>query len=138
MLKRKVKKSFITVFVLALFIITTSVSADFGSGTVVVPIGGGYVQATNVSRSGNYSYVDVKITSVHPTNGGTDNFKKCKVRLYYNNQWISDAYTLSEENVAPSPVFLYEGTYSSTPVGLCFAGNNPSYPAYVVYQYVGH
>ena len=141
----KLKKIIVMVLGTAiLFIMATSMRtfASSGSGTITVSSGSVYKTAVSgASRTGNYSYVHVRATSVYPTGTYTeDNYTKCKTRLYKNDSTstaISDSYTLTE-GALYTKVTIKEGYLSLTKFNLCFAGNNASYGAVINYTYAGN
>lgn len=114
--------------------------ASSGSGTVKVVKGSVMTQAkTGITRTGNYNYARVKATSIYPTgNYTTDNYTKCKVRLYHNTKNstpISSTYTITEGSW--NDITINNGYLAQKKFDLCFAGNDPALDAYVVYAYNG-
>lgn len=117
------------------------VFANFGTGTVKVPINQVMALAEeDVSRTTQYSFTTIGALSVYPTQLGVeDNFKKCKTQLYECNTSTpaSKVYTL-EENTIYTKVYLNEGQMNLTEFDLRFAGNSKNYPAYIDYYFNGN
>lgn len=138
---RKVIANILTIIVIVGCFISNNVSASSGSGHVTVPLNCVYVTGvTGVSRTTNYSYVEVGAYTIYPAETGvSDNYSKCRVRVYKNsnaNALISGT-TIVEENQGYYRVYLNQGYLSETPVRLCFAGNNASHAAEVDFYYDG-
>lgn len=115
--------------------------ASSGSGQVIVGTRCNFVTGVSgVTRTTNYSYVEVKADSVYPIGiYDTDNFTRCKVQLYVNDSTstaISNSVTLTEGNDY-SQITIYEGYLSLPQVNICFAGNNPNYGAVIDFSYDG-
>lgn len=140
-MKEKLKK-ILSVLLLCAMVISLNVTAPLanrGSGTIKVPTGGVMVKAeSGVTRTKDYSYARAVAKSVYPTgNYDTDNFTKCKTRLYKNGSTtvISDTYTLTEGTA--KRLYIYEGYLSQAKFDLYFAGNNERLGAYIVYSFNG-
>ncbi len=113
--------------------------ASSGSGSVTVGTGSIFVTGVSgVSRTTNYSYVQIKANSVYPTgNYDKDNYTKCKTAIYKNDStstMISNVYILTEGS-GYTNVHIKEGYLSLTKVNICFAGNNTEYGAVIDFSY---
>lgn len=132
------------VITLALLMTTLNISAvfaDFGTGTVHVPINQVMTLAEeDVVRSKDYSFLTIGAISVYPSQTNKeDNFKKCKTQLFMCNTGtsVSKIYVL-EEGALYSKVYLNEGRMNLSQVDIKFSGNSDTYPAYVNYYYNGN
>ncbi|MBD5096477.1 MAG: hypothetical protein HDT40_05615 [Lachnospiraceae bacterium] len=113
--------------------------ASSGSSSVTVPAGCLLVTGVSgVTRTTNYSYVQVKANSIYPTgNYDKDTFTKCKTVICKNdstNTKISNVYTLTEGS-GYTNVYIHEGYLSLAKVNICFAGNDPFLGAVVNFSY---
>lgn len=89
------------------------------STTIVLPLYAGYRTDISTVRSGNYSYVEEKINSVYPTNGGNDTYTQVSVGIYnQSGQAISGQYVLDETTGAYSKLHISEGHLATTNIKL--------------------
>lgn len=137
------KKISIIVTLSLLIAMTFSMNVFASSGSSQVTVGTGSIYVTGVkgvTRTTDYNYVNVKANSVYPTgNYDTDNFTKCKTRIYKNDSTstaISNSVTLTEGS-GYSAVTIYNGYLSLSKVNICFAGNDPAYGAVIDFSYDG-
>lgn len=137
------KKKFMSILGVSLLLVMMfSLNSLASSGqnlTVQVGTGSTFVTGvSNASRTGNYNYIYVNIQSVYPLQG-TDNFTKCKVRVY-KRDWtgaaFSNEYTLTE-GYGNQTISLYNGGLSCLQFDIRFAGNNPDYGAKILFNYDG-
>lgn len=142
-MKQKITKliGMVALVIMMVTLNASAVFADFGTGTVHVPINQVMTLAEeDVSRSKDYSFYTIGAISVYPSQvNKEDNFKKCKTQLFMCNTGttISKIYVL-EEGALYSKVYLNEGRLNLSMVDIKFSGNSDTYPAYVNYYYNGN
>ena len=131
------KKMIVTILVLLFLYSQTALAYDTGSGVINVGRNCAMKCAEQgISRTLNYSYVYVKANSVYPLSSGvTDDYTKCRTRIYYNGHAISDTVVLTE--TINRKVYINEGYLSSPSFNLYFSGNNPDLAAGISYSYDG-
>lgn len=116
---------------------SANVFAQTGSGQVKVNAGSVYsIGVQGVTRSGAYSYVEVKADSVYPPEG-YDNFTHCKTKLTENNitkTVISDEYRLIE-GTGYCKVYINQGHMDVREFNILFAGTNSLEPAIIDFSY---
>ena len=89
------------------------------STTIVLPLYAGYRTDISTVRSGNYSYVEERINSVYPTNGGYDNYTQVSVGIYnQSGQAISGQYVLNESDRTYTKIYIREGNLATTNIKL--------------------
>ena len=135
-MKKKILKICSVTLLLAMMLSLNSYASS-GSGSVTVPTSSVYVVGKyDVSRSGNYSYVNVLAQEIKPTSASTeDTYTKCKTVLYSQNIMVSNEVVLTEGIEARVP--MRESYLYVTYFNLCFAGNNPNLRAVVRFYYDG-
>lgn len=92
-----------------------------------------------VTRSLKNNFAYARCYAVYPTDGGTDNFEKIRVRVRDGNGVIlSDVKTLSEKAGSSEKITLKNNYLDQTQIYFVFAGNNPDYGAYADVYYDGN
>lgn len=106
--------------------------ANVYTGTLVLPSSTSSANyRTNMTRSGNYSYVGVKINSVYPTNGGTDNYYYANAAIFSASMLqISNKTLINESSSGYTNISITEGYLNNTAIGVGFynyySGKNTS------------
>ena len=130
----------IATLLLCFMIFSPVCSAGAVTGTIRVPKNCIMTSAGEATRTTKYGYVSVKANSVYPTGEyKKDNFTKCKTHLFHvtSHKAISNKVTLTEGK-GYAKVIIQDGYLDQTKVNVCFAGNDPEYPAMVNYTYNGN
>lgn len=89
------------------------------STTIVLPLYAGYRTDVSTVRSGNYSYVEERLNSVYPSNGGTDYYSSVSAGIYnQSGQAISNQYVLDETSGSYTKMYVLEGYLATTNIKL--------------------
>lgn len=126
--------AFLAFLMLAGCLFTTTAFAK--DETILLPQSQIWAVRSSIERTGKYSYVEAKVNSVYPVNGGIDTFTKVQVKVYTDAlKTFSNTYTLSETSSSSTQIALNEGFLDEDNVKLAFRGNNADYSAYANVTY---
>lgn len=116
--------SMMGVILLMAMIMATGVSA--ASVTQTISLGSNYAETPkSATRTGDFSYVDVKCTAVYPDQPGyVDNYTKIRVRIRFIDRTPMSDQEIITEGTGVNRVHLYEGHLSKTSIQFIFTGNS--------------
>jgi len=123
------------VFIMML-VMAIPVFASAYQQTITLPANQVWVQAGDIDRSGDFSYIRAKCHSVFP-GSGLDLFYTIQCRLVNSSGTeVSNAYSLDERDSDYTNIYIKEGYLSTSPVYVQFRGNSNA-KAYATVSYYG-